>query len=209
MLESLQQNYAVPVTSPRTNVISNGRRAHRFSHAQKEAFVFASGRLWDSAKGIDALAQIAPELPWPVLLAGERSSSENDGCAGRNCRMLGRLSAEEMAAYYSWAPIYVLPARYEPFGLSALEAALSGCALILGDIASLREVWRDNAIFVRPADAPALATAVRRLIDNPAERERFARLSYQRALHFDSDRMTRAYLASYSSAQKEHYACVA
>ncbi len=32
-----------------------------------------------------------------------------------------------------------LPARYEPFGLSVLEAALSGCALVLGDIPSLRE----------------------------------------------------------------------
>ena len=49
------------------------------------------------------------------------------------------------------AAIYALPARYEPFGLSILEAALSGCALVIGDIPSLREIWADAALFV-PSD---------------------------------------------------------
>jgi hypothetical protein len=47
----------------------------------------------------------------------------------------------------------VLPARYEPFGLSVLEAALSGCALVPGDIASLRGNWDGVAEFVCPDDA--------------------------------------------------------
>ena len=64
--------------------------------------------------------------------------------------MLGRLSAGELADWYARAAIYALPARYEPFGLSALEAALSGCALVLGDIPSLREIWGDAALFVPP-----------------------------------------------------------
>ena len=34
----------------------------------------------------------------------------------------------------------------------ALEAALCGCALVLGDIPSLREVWGDAALFVAPDD---------------------------------------------------------
>jgi glycogen(starch) synthase len=52
-----------------------------------------------------------------------------------------------------------LPARYEPFGLSVLEAALSGCALVLGDIASLREVWGGAACYVRPGDSRAAPRA--------------------------------------------------
>ena len=74
-----------------------------------------------------------------------------------------------IADWYARASIYALPARYEPFGLSALEAALSGCALVLGDIPSLREVWGDAALFVAPDDTDALA-ARRQLPHRPTPR---------------------------------------
>ena len=47
------------------------------------------------------------------------------------------LSGEDIRPWFARAGIYALPAVYEPFGLSVLEAALSGCALVLGDIPSL------------------------------------------------------------------------
>jgi hypothetical protein len=59
----------------------------------------------------------------------------------RRVRCLGPLEASELAGWMHRAAIYALPARYEPFGLSALEAAQAGCALVLGDLSSLREVW--------------------------------------------------------------------
>ena len=80
-----------------------------------------------------------------------------------------------MAAHLAASAIYALPARYEPFGLSALEAGLCGCALVLGDIPSLREVWGDAAVFVDPHDAQALAKALNCLIDHPEQRFEFGR----------------------------------
>ena len=56
--------------------------------------------------------------------------------------------------------IYASPARYEPFGLGVLEAALSSCALVLGDSPTLREPWSDAALFVPPDDHDALLTAL-------------------------------------------------
>ncbi len=61
----------------------------------------------------------------------------------RRGEAVGRLGPEEMREQYARAAIFAHPARYEPFGLSVLEAALSGCALVLGDISSLRELWRE------------------------------------------------------------------
>ena len=75
----------------------------------------------------------------------------------------------------------MLPARYEPFGLSVLEAALSGCALVLGDIASLREVWQDAALYVPPDDAGALTAALARLIAEPELRHSLATSARKRA----------------------------
>jgi glycogen synthase len=90
-----------------------------------------------------------------------------------------------------------LPARYEPFGLSALEAALSGCALVLGDIPSLREIWGDAAIFVSPDDATGFARALNNLIADPESRETLSGRARARALQFSPQRMGEEYLDAY------------
>ena len=39
--------------------------------ARPRTFVLTAGRLWDEAKNVAALADVAPTLTWPVYLAGE------------------------------------------------------------------------------------------------------------------------------------------
>jgi glycosyltransferase involved in cell wall biosynthesis len=111
--------------------------------------------------------------------------------------LLGRLEAEILAQWFSRAAIFILPARYEPFGLSALEAALSGCALVLGDTESLREIWHDAALFVRPEDPEHIRATLVELIANTTLREDFSRRARKRAGSFTPERMARAYLDTY------------
>ena len=47
-------------------------------------------------------------------------------------------------------------ALYEPFGLAVLEAAQAGCALVLSDIPTFRELWDGAALFVAAATTPRL-----------------------------------------------------
>ena len=98
----------------------------------------------------------------------------------------------------SRASIYALPARYEPFGLSAVEAALAGCALVLGDIASLCEVWGDAALYVDPGDSGVLGRALRNLIQAPAARATLAGRARVRASELTARRMARAYFDAYA-----------
>jgi glycosyltransferase involved in cell wall biosynthesis len=121
--------------------------------------------------------------------------------------MLGRLGAAELAEWYARAAIYALPARYEPFGLSALEAAHSGCALVLGDIPSLREIWGDAAVFVTPDDSRALEAALRELIADPEFRERKASAAYEHAMQYTPRRMAAGYLEAYASVADRRRAC--
>jgi glycosyltransferase involved in cell wall biosynthesis len=95
------------------------------------------------------------------------------------------------------AAIYAFPARYEPFGLSVLEAGLSGCALVLGDIPSLREVWQDAATFVPPEDREALLEAIERLAHDDLLRARMSAAARARAVEFAADRMARRYVDLY------------
>jgi glycosyltransferase involved in cell wall biosynthesis len=97
------------------------------------------------------------------------------------------------------AAIYALPARYEPFGLSVLEAALAGCVLVLGDIPSLREVWGDAAVFVPPDDVDALVNALELMCREPGRRARFAACARVRALDYLPARMAARYLSAYVS----------
>jgi len=162
----------------------------------KSDVVFAAGRLWDKAKNIGALSSIAHELSWRVVIAGAGGADGLDAPAA-NVTRLGLLDPSTIARWYARASIYVLPAWYEPFGLSVLEAAASGCALVLGDLPSLRENWSDAAVFVNPGDRRELAVAIQRLIENPTERRRLALRAMARARQFTVSRMADAYLEAY------------
>jgi glycosyltransferase involved in cell wall biosynthesis len=182
----------------RMGIIPNGTKNLAWSdgRAAREPLVLTAGRLWDEAKNVSALCAAAPRLSWPVYLAGPMGDGGQPSCAD-TVRRLGRLSRQEMASWYERASIYALPARYEPFGLSVLEAASAGCALVLGDIATLRENWTGAADFVAPDDVDGLAAAIERLIADPWYRLAQSRRARRRARRFTIDRMAAAYLTLY------------
>src|SRR5207248_901575 len=109
------------------------------------------------------------------------------------------LSHKLLEQWMSRAAIFVLPALYEPFGLSVLEAGLAGCALVLGNIASLREIWGDAAIFVDPTDDRALEVALRTLTTDKKMCRQMGEKARKRALEFTSERMADRYAFAYSS----------
>jgi glycogen(starch) synthase len=198
MLSALTENYGrFAGTLRKTRVILNGRDSRAFKPSAKEPIVFAAGRLWDEAKNLEALDRVAPSLPWDIFVAGENIHPDGGEIRPHHTRLLGNLSQRALAAWLGRASIYCLPARYEPFGLSALEAALSGCALVLGDIPSLREIWRHRAVFVPPDDPEALEDALKRLIDDPDRRASLAAGGRARALQLTPEKMLDSYLAAY------------
>jgi glycogen synthase len=89
------------------------------------------------------------------------------------------------------AAIFAEPAKYEPFGLAALEAASTGSALVLGEIASLHEVWEDAALFV--SGEGELEATLRRLIADERLRTEYGKRARRRALGLSRERMARAY----------------
>lgn len=187
--------------STRARVIPNGRRTSAF-RTGKEPFILGAGRLWDEAKNTSALAAVAPSLPWPVYLAGASADPSNGKARSSNrsnaLRPLGMLSTSAMTEWMARASIFASPARYEPFGLAALEAALAGCALVLGDIPSQHEVWGDTARFVPPDDHAALAHALTQLASDDALRASMAERARHRAARYTVQRSVAGYLDAYA-----------
>lgn len=199
MLRGLRRHYG-PL--PRTEVIGNGRTLWPARGTEKEPVILAAGRLWDEAKNLAALDRIAPFLAWPVYVAGDVVHPGGRLAAMRHVQPLGLLPAGGLRGWYRRASIYALPARYEPFGLSVLEAAQAGCALVLGDVDSLREVWGDAALYVDPFSDVALAEALSRLIEDPGLRLHLAQAAQarSRAHVFSPSAMAVAYLQAYGTA---------
>lgn len=196
MLDALIHHYG-PL--PQSRVIANGRTAVGTRRRQRDPLILAAGRLWDEGKNTGALAAVAPRLPWPVYIAGEARHPDGGRAELPNVQLLGQLPSQQLARWFNRAAIYALPARYEPFGLSPLEAALGGCALVLGDIPSLREVWGDAAVYVPPEDHQALELALARLVDNAPLRHYYAERARTRAERYSPMAMARGYRHAYAA----------
>jgi glycosyltransferase involved in cell wall biosynthesis len=108
-----------------------------------------------------------------------------------------------MAERLGEAAIFAAPARYEPFGLGILEAAASGCALVLGDIPSLRENWGGAALFVPPDDRAAWRSTLACLIADDERREALGAAAWQRAARFTRKRMAAGYAAVHRGLSQE------
>jgi len=181
----------------RSRVIANGRDPRQWRPLPKDPIIFSAGRLWDPAKNVGALEAVAGRLDWPVVVAGDWRRPEGGGTPPRSLTALGVITPERMHLGLGKAAVFALPARYEPFGLAVLEAALCEAVLVLGDIPTLRELWRGAALFVRPDDHAALRRALSALAASPRLRRRLGHAARLRAQSYTTRRMVAAYLDVY------------
>jgi glycogen(starch) synthase len=205
----LRQFQELNGTPTRSRVIHNGRNPARFRSGPKHMLVLAAGRLWDEAKNIEILCKAAGQTGIRVAVAGDTAGPDGDAILMDHVAVLGRLAPDELAQWMAKAAIFVAPARYEPFGLTILEAALSSCALVLGDIPSLRELWDGAAMFVHPEDVDALGTALRSLTSDPARTAELGRLARARAENYSAEKMAAAYDDAYEVLSASNVEAVA
>ena len=170
-------------------VVRNGRDAPTAGDGEPASHAFTAGRLWDPAKNAAALDRLAARLSVPLRAAGPVAGPTGQRVDLTAMHGLGRLDDDAIARELSLRPVFVSLARYEPFGLAVLEAAGAGCALVLSDIESFRELWDGAALFVAPDDDAAAARAVEGLLADPARRAALARAARTRAAGYGTPAM--------------------
>lgn len=177
-----------------TRVIVNGRDLQDSRGGEKENIILCMGRMWDEAKNVGLLSDIAKRLPWPVYVAGD-SVNPNTGkrCSLENVNFLGKLSPEEVQQWMRRAKIFVSPTRYEPFGLAILEAAGNGCALVLSELDTLKELWNEAALFFDPEDKSEAEKTILRLLNNEKFLDELSEKAKERAKNFSAEKMGAAY----------------
>lgn len=180
-----------------SQVIYNGRDISFKDTASKEPYILSAGRVWDEGKNIKLLSDIACRLSWPVYIAGDNRSPDGEVYEPENVSFVGKLSQDEMEACMSKASIFVMPAKYEPFGLAVLEAAQAGCALVLSNIATFWEIWGDAALYFDPSNEDEAQLMINKLAENEDLRREMAYKAMLRAQDFTSKRMAAEYIELY------------
>ncbi len=122
----------------------------------------------------------------------------------RSVTFLGHLPDTELAALLGAVDAVVLPSRYEPFGIVALEAAAAGAPLVASTAGGLGEVVVDEVTGVSfpPGDVTGLARAVGRVLTDPAAARRRAATARARlAVDFDWASIAADTAAVYAAAR--------
>ena len=144
-------------------------------------------------KGFDtlvrALARLA-DLSWSCLIVGnlERDTPTTDALRtliarlnlDRQVTLTGELSDEELASAYAQSDVFVLPSRYEGYGMAFAEALVRGLPVVACSGGAVPQtVPADAGLLVPVDDDLALSDALRRLLPNDTLRARMSDAAWQ------------------------------
>jgi glycosyltransferase involved in cell wall biosynthesis len=127
-----------------------------------------------------ALAMLL-DLAWTVEIVGDGPARAAAEAAlaplAARVRYHGALAAAAVAAVLRRSDLFVWPAVNEAFGMALLEAQASGLPAVAGASGGVGSIVADAAtgLLAPPGDVAAFAAATRRLLLDPAARERMGR----------------------------------
>jgi glycosyltransferase involved in cell wall biosynthesis len=173
----------VPSVLGKSMVIPNMIREDLFlppaEPRQSDSFVFLwAGRL-EAVKGVDLLLEATKLLAdqsdreFQVRLAGKGSLREELEQQAKmlgvtpRVSFLGRLSREEMQEEMKGANCFVLPSRYEAFGVALIEAMATGLPVIASRSGGPEAlVNTENGLLIDPGSAGKLAGAMQDMMSH-------------------------------------------
>ena len=155
---------------------------------------------------IDALALIdAAERPLLVVAGhgtddGSLQARALAAGVAADVRMLGACSTDDLDALYAASSLLVLPTLHEGFGLPVLEAMARSLPVACSNVAALREVAGEAALYFDPRSPSEVAGAMRRLLSDGTLARRLAEEGCARSGRFSWRAAADGTLASYRRA---------
>jgi glycosyltransferase involved in cell wall biosynthesis len=120
---------------------------------------------------LDCVGRLDRDPAWVGALIRLRDEL---GLAGR-VSLLGSLDEHELGCRYAAADLFVLPSRFEGYGMAFAEALARGLPILAADAGAVGQtVPPGTGVLVPPDDSAALGLALRRLMADRALRRRLA-----------------------------------
>jgi glycosyltransferase involved in cell wall biosynthesis len=151
-----------------------------------DMLITTTGRMTPQ-KGFDDLIRAFPSILHSVprsklLLVGDgylkgqlEGLARSEGVSDRTI-FAGFVSDQRLLSALKSSDVVVIPSRFEPFGITALEAMAGGIPLVVSSVGGLAEIVEDNVdgIWVNPGDPGSIADGVVRLLTNSSMASRLA-----------------------------------
>jgi glycosyltransferase involved in cell wall biosynthesis len=184
----LIDDYGVPVE--RLTVVKPGTdraAAHESRPAGKSLKLLTVGAIVPR-KGYDVLVEALARLKdhrWRLVIVGDNTRSPETaarldedivryGLSDR-IEIVGPVPQDHLAEIYAAADLFVLPSRFEGYGMAYTEAVANGVPVIGTSAGAIPDTVPPGAgILVPPDDVDALADALKRVMDDAPERARLA-----------------------------------
>ncbi len=185
--------YKQSITVPNAVVPDRFARATADAFVQRfglRDFVLCAARL-EPAKNQLMLIWALRNTGIPLVLAGKDSHPEYAQLcrkwADDNVYLLGEIPQDLLVSAYAAARVHAMPSFCETTGLTTLEAAMAGCAVVVGNQGAEPEYFREFAFYCNPADVDSVREAVLRAWedDDLARREAFRQFILE---HYTWDR---------------------
>lgn len=198
------------VSEDKIKIIHNGVEIEKFLHLEKNYqvsgrdFVIGSiGRL-EKQKGYDVLAEAVSGLNLKCVVAGEgmeRKFLENK-INSLNISDKFQLPGwqKDIKDFLQKLDIFVLPSRWEGFGIVLLEAGLAGLPVIASRVDGIAEIIKDgeDGLLFEPGDHSELADKISFLMNNESECARLGRNLQKKVIeNFDIKKIVAEYEKSY------------
>lgn len=161
-------------------------------------YVLAVGSLaaHKNLAALGALATVLAARGMDLVLTGALNPAVFGRAAlPQPARLIGRVDDAALRALYQQATCFVLPSRYEGFGLPAIEAMACFCPVVAARAGALPEVCGPAALFCDPDDPGDIAAAVLRVLDEPALAAQLRSAGAARAAEFTWERTAHRLLA--------------
>jgi glycosyltransferase involved in cell wall biosynthesis len=187
IMRILLEDFGVPVE--RLSVVEPGvDAAERIPRIRAATVHLLSVGAIVPRKGYDvlvaALARIR-HLPWRLVIVCDCTRSAHtaeqlftrirEAALADRVTMRGIVSEDELSSLYAQADLFVLPSRFEGYGMAFTEAIAHGVPVVGTTAGAIGQtVPREAGVLVAPDDAEALAGALQHLIEHSEERERLA-----------------------------------
>lgn len=145
----------------------------------------------DRRKNVEKLAPVAAALAKEgieMVWAGDQRPYFQAAAAASGVRSVGYVPEADLPGLYAGARAFVLPSRYEGFGLTCLEAMACGTPVVAANRAALPETCGGAALLVDPDDPDALTDAVVTAARGDAVRRQLRARGLRRAAEFSWDR---------------------
>lgn len=174
------------------------RRRERNEKPAEKLIIGMNGSLSSPYKGFEtafqALASVKSELPpFEFRILGRGSKEDWLG-------MIEQLGLTEHIVFsgtlphqgvYEWLDdidIFLMPSKTEGQGRALIEALSRGCSCLGSNVGGIPELITKEQLH-EPSDTAELANKLVKLATNPKQRQRYARLAFERAVTFQSERL--------------------